>query len=253
MNWIILEPEEIDGHGTATLRGRRAAHVREVLDAAPGDELRIGIVNGPAGAGTVRRSTPDEVVLEVSFDDACPPPPAPWIDLAIAMPRPRALKRLLRQATTLGARRIELIGASRVEKCYFAAHWLHEESIRPLLLEGLEQAGSTAIPTVRMHPSFRRFVRSTLDRDFTPSQRILAHPEAESPAAVLPIPGAFPLLAIGPEGGWIPEEIDELVSAGFTPFSLGPRILRTETATVALMAVLGQTLDPASRRREPGP
>ena len=250
MNWIILEEREVGPDGRAVLRGRRAAHLREVLDAAPGDELRVGVVDGPVGTGTVLLSTPDEAEIAVSFDHA-DPPPAPWIDLAVAMPRPRVLKRLLRQATTMGVRHIALIGAERVEKCYFAAHWLNDESIRPLLLESLEQAGSTALPSVTMHPSFRRFMRHDLDGAFPGSQRILAHPGPPSDRAFAPEADSFPLLAIGPEGGWIPSEIDELRAAGFAPFSLGPRILRTDTAAIALMAVLGRTLDPASLPRPP--
>lgn len=247
MNWIMLEPGEIGADGVAELGGRRAAHVREVLDAAPGDELRIGVVGGRTGKGTVRSSTPQKAVLEVAFDDAVPPPPPPWIDLALAMPRPRVTRRLLRQLTTLGVRNIELIGAERVEKCYFAAHWLKDGTVRGLLLEGLEQAGSTAIPEVRLRPSFKRFVLHDLPAEYPDSQRLMAHPGPVAPEPPSARPGRFPLLAVGPEGGWIPSELEMLADAGFEPVSLGPRILRSDTASIALLSVLSRSFDPACR------
>ncbi len=245
MNWIILEPGEIDSNGVAVLGGRRAEHVREVLDAAPGDELRIGIVDGPTGKGTVRSSTRQEAVLEVAFDDEVPPPPPPWIDLVLAMPRPRVMRRLLRQLTTLGVRNIELIGAERVEKCYFAAHWLKDGTVRELLLEGLEQAGSTAIPNVRLRPSFKRFMLHDLPAEYPYSRRFIAHPGPVTPELPRAETGCFPLLAVGPEGGWIPSELEMLANAGFEPISLGPRILRSDTASIALLSILSRTLDPA--------
>ena len=67
--------------------------------------------------------------------------------------------------------------------------------------------------------------------------RLLAHPGATSSSARQPKPPA--VVAIGPEGGWVPFEVELLEAHGFRPFSLGPRILRVETAVPYVFGLLG--------------
>ena len=167
----------------------------------------------------------------------------PWIDLVLAPPRPRVMKRLLPQLAAMGVGRIVLVGAKKVEKDFWGATLLREENYRPLLIDGLMQAGTSILPTLEARRSFRRFVETEIDALFTASRRIVAHPYA-APSRLSPSPrtslsDARPLLAIGPEGGWTDDEVALLEAKGFERYSLGPRILRTDTATVALVARLG--------------
>ena len=163
--------------------------------------------------------------------------PAPWCDLLLAAPRPKALKRLWPQLAALGLGRVVILNASRVEKCYFSSQWLDPAAYRPLLVEGLTQAGLTRLPEVLVRPRFKPFVEDELDSLFPGSRRLLAHP---GPCAGLADGGvgARPLLAVGPEGGWTEYELRLLQARGFTRCSLGARTLRTDTACVALLAVL---------------
>ena len=104
------------------------------------------------------------------------------------------------------------------------------------MLEGLEQAGDTVLPSLRRATRFKPFVEDELPSLLSDKLGLLAHPYAEQgpPQAVK----QNCLLAIGPEGGFIPYECEKLIAAGMQSFSLGPRILKTETAVSTLIGRL---------------
>jgi RsmE family RNA methyltransferase len=235
MNRILFEPGELQSDGTVTLAGGRAAHIREVLRAEAGQTLRTGWLGGLAGTSRVLEVADNRVRL---LPDHTQAPPAPWFDLLLAMPRPKVLKRLWPQLAALGVGRVVLLNAGKVEKCYFSSQWVDPAHYRPLLVEGLMQAGLTRLPEVRVRARFKPFVEDELDALFPQSLRLLAHP---GPRGALPQAGGGsprPLLAVGPEGGWTDYELRMLQSRGFGLFSLGDRTLRTDTACIALISVL---------------
>ena len=248
MNRILFERDEIRG-GVATFGGDRAWHVLNVLHGEPGQTLRTGVVDGPAGHGEIVAvegavGSPDcRVSVRVVHDEETP---APWADLILAPPRPRVMKRLLPQLASLGVGSIVLVGAKKVEKDFWGATLLREENYRPLLVDGLMQAGTTALPSLSCERNFRRWVRDSLDARFPSSRRIVAHPYgASAPAAGASGSGRL-LLAVGPEGGWTEDEVSLLEEKGFERRSLGPRILRTDTAVVALLARFMEADPPAA-------
>jgi RsmE family RNA methyltransferase len=119
-----------------------------------------------------------------------------------------------------------------VEKSYWKSPRLSVENLHEQSVLGLEQARDTRLPVITLHRLFRPFIES-----FAPRGRArVAQPAAstESPRAV----SEEVTLAIGPEGGFIAQEVESFERAGFTPVSLGPRILRVETAVAALVARL---------------
>ena len=237
MNLILLEPADLPDATTARLTGPRAAHVREVLQAAAGDTVRIGQVDGPLGVGTVQSQSADEVILTCQWETAIPP--RPRVDLLLAVPRPKVLKRLWAQLAALGVGRIALVNAARVERFYFDSHVIQPDFYRPLLIEGLQQARDTRLPTVSVHRAFRPFVEDELDGLFGPGARLVAEPGAEGRLGDWATGrNGRVLLAVGPEGGWVPFELDLLRARGFVPVSLGARTLRTDTACVALLALV---------------
>ena len=243
MNRILFHPHERDGQAV-TLRDRRARHIRAVLRSQPGETLRVGEIGGMAGTARIEAIDDDGVCLVVTLDET---PPAPWIDLLLALPRPKVLKRLWAQLAALGVGRIILINAERVERCYFDTHWLSPEAYTPLLIEGLEQAGTTSLPEVLIRRRFKPFVEDELMRDYGAGPKYLAHPESAAvPATAVPADSAAgsgtpprPLLAVGPEGGWSAYELAMLDQRGFSRLSLGLRTLRTDTACIALLGKLG--------------
>ncbi len=236
MNLLLLRDDDFLSDGTARLTGRRLVHAREVLKAGAGDTLRVGRWGGKVGLAKVLPSGADELLLEVTLDSE--PPPRAGIDLVLALPRPKALKKVLPAVAALGVNRLFLVNAARVEKSYFDSKWLAPSAVQELFDLGLEQAKDTVAPQVELRERFRPFVEDELGAllSATPT-RIVAHPTARERLGPRPGPVA---LALGPEGGWVPFELELLAAAGFTPITLGPRILRVEVAVPYALGALSR-------------
>ncbi len=236
MNLILIDQHEVD-NTTVTLTDRRCTHIRKVLRCQVGDEVRVGLVNGPVGRGCILALEAQRVMLDLILDQQ--QTPRPLTDLILALPRPIMLKRVLSQAVQLGVGRIFLINANRVEKSFFSASLLQNDSLQTFLRLGLEQAMDTRVPELSIHPRFRPFVEDVLPAITAPHPlKLVAHPTAAAnlpQTCPLPLTGRV-LIAIGPEGGWLDFEIERFQAQGFKPFSLGPRILRVDTAVPALLA-----------------
>jgi 16S rRNA (uracil1498-N3)-methyltransferase len=239
MNLILCEPGEIGADGVVTLTGPRAAHIRDVLRVGRGDRVRLGVVDGAKGEGEVLSLDDGQATLRAAFHSDIPP--APGIDLLLAVPRPKVLRRLWAQIAALGVGRIFLSNAWRVERHYFDAHVLGPSIYRPLLIEGLQQAGDTRLPRVSIHRQFRVLIGDELGPS-AGERRIVAHPGSEGSLLTPPRDSGQGrvLLAIGPEGGWNTFELELLARHGFVAVGLGARTLRTDTACVALLAVLNE-------------
>ncbi|MGD9872985.1 MAG: 16S rRNA (uracil(1498)-N(3))-methyltransferase [Kiritimatiellia bacterium] len=240
MNIILLESGELE-KGCAFLEDDRAEHIQKVLHLKEGDSLRIGLVNGPKGQGTVTEIKNHSVRLHCEFENEVPPESR--IDVLIALPRPKVLKRLWAPLASMGVGRIVLTNAWKVEKNYFDTHVLEEKYYRPHLIEGLQQAGDTRLPAVHLFRSFTGMMEK-LDQMFPAALRILADPSGVLSAheTVSENMSDRVLLAVGPEGGWIPREIESFQARGFELVSMGPRILRTDTACIALLALVNDAL-----------
>jgi RsmE family RNA methyltransferase len=237
MNLIVIEPSELDANGLAVLRDNRARHIREVLGAKTDDLIRVGLLDGPFGSGIVREIRGDDVFLTCDFGGNVPPLPA--VDLLLAMPRPKVMKRLWAQLAALGVGEIIITNAARVEKNYFDTHVLEESFFRPLLIEGLQQARDTRLPRVSIHRRFRPLVEDELASLSDATERIVADPSGTERIGRIAAQNAGRvLLAVGPEGGWVPFELDLLAKHKFIACGMGTRTLRTDTACIALLAVL---------------
>lgn len=252
MNRILFEKSEIID-GRAVFSGDRAEHVLNVLHGSVGQVLKTGEINGPIGTslieeirnlherepGSAQRGNgllAGEIVVKCDHSGEAE---KPWIDLILAPPRPRVLKRLLPQLAAMGVGRIVLAGAEKVEKAFWGAQLVKEEVYRPLLVDGLMQCGTTILPTIQIEKNFRRYAQTRMEEEFADHVKILAHPPKDgAPSACITAGDARCVVAIGPEGGWSDGEVELLESRGFKRYSLGKRILRTDTATIAVIARL---------------
>ncbi|MDH4321639.1 MAG: 16S rRNA (uracil(1498)-N(3))-methyltransferase [Desulfobulbaceae bacterium] len=237
MNIILIDPEEVSATNTVTLHDRRLGHIRKVLRSNTGDTVRIGLVNGMIGTGVIDELSRDRAILHIKADT--PPPAKKPIDLILALPRPIMLKRILAQAASFGVARIFLINANRVEKSFFNATLLAPDNLTDCLRQGLEQGVDTILPELSVHPRFRPFVEDLLPPIAASCHiRLVAHPDTDLhlDQAAPQMAGKRSLLAIGPEGGWVDFEIERFREQGLIPFTLGPRILRMDTAVPALLA-----------------
>lgn len=223
-----LVAEDVIGIPVARYPGRADA-----WPPPPGQRLRVGRVNGTIGEGVVEQVSEERVLIRFALNGE--PPAALPLTLVLALPRPKMLRRILRGATELGIKRIHLVNASRVQKSYWQSPLLGQAALHRYLVAGLEQACDTVMPEVRLWPRFRPFVEDELPRIAGDGRRLLAHPAAERD---LPRVEGRVTLAVGPEGGFTDFEVGLMRTAGFEAFSLGPRILRVETAVPVLAACL---------------
>jgi 16S rRNA (uracil1498-N3)-methyltransferase len=237
VNLIILEPGEASADGGVTLSGARAAHLINVLKAATGKRVQVGVLDGPRGTGEVQSVSEGTVALRCEFEANVPP--RPRVDLLLALPRPKVMRRLWAQIAALGVGRIILTNAERVERDYFGAHIVSEDTYRPLLIEGLQQARDTRLPIVSVHKRFRVLIEDELDGLVGSGLRLVADPGASRSVseALRTSADERTVIAVGPEGGWNAFELDVLDAEGFTSVSMGPRVLRTDTACLALLAL----------------
>ena len=180
MNLVILEPGESGDGSDTRVSGARAEHLINVLHVEPGARVRVGILNGPRGVGTVQSLEGRTVTLRCTFDPVLPPRPA--VDVLLALPRPKVLRRLWAQLAAMGVGQIILTNAERVERNYFDTHILSPESYRPYLIEGLQQARDTWLPIVSVHRQFKPLVEDTLDGLIPSGRRLVADPSGRSRA-----------------------------------------------------------------------
>jgi RsmE family RNA methyltransferase len=233
VNLILLFDDDFVSESRVRLTGRRLEHVANVHRAAAGDTLVVGKLNGGIGRGVVT-SLGEALELEVTFDSE-PPAPLP-LTLVLALPRPKVLNRTIASATSLGVKRIFLVNAWRVEKSYWKSPRVSEANLFEQSVLGLEQARDTTLPSIELRRFFRPFADEELPRIASDTLALVAHPRAaeECPRHV----ERAVTLVVGPEGGFIEEEVASLERAGCTPVNIGTRILRVETAVTALIARL---------------
>jgi len=234
VNLILLFDDDFVEPQRVRLSGRRLAYVRTVHRAAVGDALHVGRLGGRVGLATVVRLDGEALEMDVALDRAPPPPAA--LTLLLALPRPKVLRRVLQCVAAMGVKRLVLLNAWRVEKSYWASPALAPAAVREQLLLGLEQGGDTIEPSVDLRPRLKPFVEDEVPSLIAGTRALVAHPPATSPC---PRALAEPMtLAVGPEGGFTPYEIELLCGHGFAAVSLGPRPLRVEHAVPALLARL---------------
>ena len=234
MNLLLLEEADFIAADRVILRDRRLTHMQEVHRCEVGDSMRVGRIGGLMGSAEVLRLDADEAELRVTLDQ--PPPAKLPLTLVLALPRPKMLRRVFQTVAAMGVPRIVLVNSYRVEKSFWQTPFLEPEAIREQLILGLEQARDTVLPEVIIEKRFKPFVEDQLPQLAAGSLGLVGHPGTypACPRAVTqPV-----TLAIGPEGGWIPYEVEKLAAAGLQPVQLGERILRVETAVTALLARL---------------
>ncbi|MBI9019290.1 MAG: 16S rRNA (uracil(1498)-N(3))-methyltransferase [Phycisphaerae bacterium] len=239
MNLIILTAQDCISGSQYSLTDYRAEHIRDILRASQGDTLEVGLLDGPKGLGTIIELA-DEVVLDCEFDSEIIRP-AQIIDVVCALPRPQTLKKVLASAACMGVANIHFIRAKRVEKSYFHSPMLRPEKYTKYLLDGLAQGKNTIMPNVSFNRYFKRFFEDSLPQIQAdgPYRKIIADLDAPTGLTEMNIVSTERImLAIGPEGGWVPFEIDFMKNHGFEPFILGPWTLRVENALVATLAQL---------------
>lgn len=227
MNLLLLTESEISG-GQVILGGRRAEHLFRVLKAAVGQELKAGVLGKGRGTATVLSCSKSRAVLEVG--PISPSRPSRPKTLLLAAPRPKVLSRCLEHATALGFTHIRLFRSRRVDKSHLLSHKATLRDQHTHLIQGLEQSRRVHLPVLSLHERFRPFIEDDLPGLLPDAPRFLAQPDATRPTRTLTRFDTGYSLAIGPEGGFVPFEIEKFSELGFQAVSAGEYPLRVESA-----------------------
>jgi len=216
-----------------------AARHAQVLRLQPGDALDL--FDGVGGAWTGRVFSMGRQTVQVRAEVPRPPSPRParTIHLVSAMPANERMDWLVEKATELGAaslqplvseRTVLRLSGERADKKQ--AHW------QAIAVAACEQSGRNRVPAVGRPQDLSAWIGGLpgdalrLVLSLQPQARPLAEAAAGHPARPV-------LLLSGPEGGLSPAELDLAQAHGFISVTLGPRVLRAETAPLAALAVLG--------------
>lgn len=229
MNLILFEPGELDSPLPAS--DPRATHLLSVLKRREGDTFDAGIVDGPRGKATLVRV--DGTSLALSFAKGENPPEADPIHLIVALPRPQTARKILSEATSLGVASMRFFPSEKGERSYASSTLWATPEWRRHLLEGAAQAFDTRLPEVIHAPSLAELIGA-----LPPGCTRLALDNYEGTERLASGRDSRPLaLAFGPERGWSAAERNLLRESGFGLAHLGQRVLRTETAVVAAVAI----------------
>jgi 16S rRNA (uracil1498-N3)-methyltransferase len=217
---------------TAALTGDQAAHLAKVLRAEPGQIYDI-VANGFLHRAEITRVSPDEVVFmlheELEANAALP------LHLLLAIFKFDHFEWAVEKATELGVGSITPVLARRTEKHLAQAAAKRVERWRRIALEASKQSRRTDIPKI----SDPIALKLALEQEQAATRILLSETEQEvTLSAALGSSAIGELaLAIGPEGGWTPEEMALFSTHQWQHVTLGPRILRAETAAIAAIAI----------------
>ncbi len=234
MNIVLFDQQDYLNEETVRFTDRRFFHLQKVVRVEEGDQLRVGFINGNMGFARVSRVDHEGVELKPILDTP-PPTPTP-ITLVLALSRPKMMRRIYRMVAELGIKELIVINTRKTEKSFWQSPVVEQHCLYSYLLEGLEQAVDTRLPTVVFKRRFKPFVEDELGGIIGGRLGLVAHP-GDYPASPFAVKEPM-VLAIGAEGGFIPYEVERLVEAGMQPVTLGSRILRVENAVVSLISRL---------------
>lgn len=218
---------------SASLTGDQAQHLSRVLRATPGQVFDV-VAGGFLHSAEVVSVRDDEVRFllgEEREGDAALP-----VHLLLAVFKFDHLEWGIEKATELGVARISPVLARRTEKHLAQAAAKRVERWRRIVREASQQSRRTDVPVVEDPATLKDALR---DAD-EPVKLLLAETEQENTlrAALAAAPRHAEIaLAVGPEGGWAPEEMELFRGSGWQHVTMGPRILRAETAAIAALAV----------------
>jgi len=225
MNLILFKPGEWEN--PIPRKDPRNVHIRKILKASAGDTLTAGIVNGAMGTALLEEITSDGA-MRFAFTPRTDPAPLSPVTMIIGIPRPPTARRLLKDLTTAGIRRIIFTGTDLGEKSYLTSRLWTREEYRDAVLEGASQGKTTLLPEVVKLYSLYKAIGLLDDRT---DRLALDNVEPEIPLKDYIPSKDETCLAIGPERGWSDREREMLREGGFSVCSLGDRVLRTETAS----------------------
>ena len=225
MNLLLIDPININNNQTVICE-TKSWHILNILKLQQGDKIRVGIINGEMGTGKILSTASGRVTIEI--DCSIKAPRHPEIQLILAMPRPKVLRRILKCISSTGIKSIYLINCLKVEKSYWQTPLLAQANVNKALISGLEQSVDTILPKIHLRRLFKPFVEDELSGIAQSTEKLIAHPNAKNPC-----PASLKnsmTIVIGPEGGFSEYEVTKFEEIDFMRVNIGQRILSVETA-----------------------
>jgi 16S rRNA (uracil1498-N3)-methyltransferase len=242
MHRFYLPPDECQAT-TLYLAGGEAHHARHVLRLRPGDPVIVLDGTGSELACEVRDPERDRVPLRVLQRRSVPPSPC-QITLIQALPKGKIFEAIIQKATELGVCRLVPLLSERVStRLDAAASTQKVQKWRAVAIEAIKQCGSAWLPKIETPANPSQFLArgetfglsliASLQPGSRPAQEYFSSYRNEhkgSPRSVC--------VWVGPEGDFTPDEVKEIQGGGALPITLGPLVLRTETAAVYCLSIL---------------
>ena len=216
----------------------RYSHITKILRLKVGDVFKCGLINADIGEGIIKEINENNLLF--SFNVLESPKPLQPIHLILGISRPIQLKRILKDVSTIGISSIHLMGTILGEKSYMNSALIEKENIQKYLIEGASQGGSTLLPSCTIYNSLYHFLiseSSPKDDDVKIVFDIMPNYKKQNIDYEIKKEKKI-YLAIGSERGWAEKEREIFYNHNFISTTLGKRILRTETATIASLSYI---------------
>lgn len=244
MQMFFVEPGQIAG-GRVVITGPDVNHIRNVLRMKSGEIVRISDEKEFCGQCRIEEISPERVVLAVETQGLSTELPAELV-LFQGLPKGDKMEWIVQKNTELGVSRIVPVAMKRSVVKLDARKAATKAGRWQAIAESAgKQSGRTRLPQVSQVKTFNDVITESAEFDLL----LLPYESAEGMEGARRLldraaPGMRIGILIGPEGGFEPSEIEAATAAGWQVMSLGRRILRTETAGMALAAALMLRLEP---------
>ncbi len=234
MNLLLLESKDLINENEAIIDDDRAVHIKKVLKLKTSDCLKVGLLNGFCGSATILTMSDTQIHLQLNCQN---PPPTPLpLTVVMALPRPKMLRRILKNLAEFGIKECHFINSYKVEKSFWQTPALAQHTMHKYLCEGLMQSKDTLLPNIHLHKYFKPFVEDILPDLCHDKEAFIAHPYQSLP---MPEVSREPrLIIIGPEGGFTEYEVNLIGRQGVHAINMGQRIYKVENALTRLAAQL---------------
>lgn len=237
---LFVSPETIIGD-QVIFTGSEAYRISRVLRLTPGAKITVLDGQGQEYLVTIETVRPERVITRVEWQKKVKPDIFPEVTLVQGLPKSNKIELVLQKATELGVAQIQpLLTMRTVPQPEMTRLEQRLRRWQQIVREAAQQCRRETIPVINLPVDLKTCLAGLgpgttafllwEDEQITGIKEVLRHWDA-------PHPGRIAVL-VGPEGGWSPPEVKEVLSTGVIPVSLGPRILRTETAGIIALALI---------------